>query len=179
MTEVAVHPALTLIAGGVLAGVLRGRFASMAMVIAPVFGFYVVYQLDPGAISATSLFGFELTTVSVDKLSLLFGYLFHLAAFIAGIYSFHLRDPWQLSMGLIYAGSAVGVVFAGDLITLFLWWEALAITSVFQIWGRRTERAEKTGFRYLFMHVSSGLILLAGIALRYAEGNAGQQDKAR
>ncbi len=169
MTEVAIHPAFTLVAGGVLAGILRGRFASMVMVVAPVFGFYTVYQLDPGATSATSLFGFELTTVSVDKLSLLFGYLFHLAALIAGIYSFHLRDPWQLSMGLIYAGSAVGVVFAGDLITLFLWWEALAITSVFQIWGRRTKRAEKTGFRYLFMHVASGLILLAGIALRYAE----------
>ena len=170
MTEVAIHPSFALVAGGVLAAVLRGRFASMVMVIAPVFGFFTVYQLEPGATSASALFGFELTTVSVDKLSLLFGYLFHLAAFIAGIYSFHLRDPWQLSMGLIYAGSAVGVAFAGDLVTLFLWWEALAITSVFQIWGRRTERAEKTGFRYLFMHISSGLILLAGIALRYAEG---------
>ena len=170
MTEVAIHPSFVLVAGGVLAALLRGRFASMVMVIAPVLGFYTVYQLEPGATSTSSLFGFDLTTASVDKLSLLFGYLFHLAAFIAGLYSFHLRDPWQLSMGLIYAGSAVGVAFAGDLITLFLWWEALAITSVFQIWGRRTERAEKTGFRYLFMHISSGLVLLAGIALRYAEG---------
>ena len=76
MTEVAIHPAFALVAGGVLAAVLRGRFASMVMVIAPVFGFYTIYQLEPGAASSASLFGFELTTVSVDKLSLLFGYLF-------------------------------------------------------------------------------------------------------
>ena len=171
MTEVAVHPAFALVLGGIVAGVLRGRFASMVMVIAPILGFWTVYQLEPGATSTASLFGFDLVTAKVDKLSILFGYLFHLAALIAGIYAFHLRDPWQLSMGLIYAGSAVGVAFAGDLITLFLWWEALAITSVFQIWGRKTERAEKSGFRYLFMHAASGLLLLAGIVLRYhAEG---------
>lgn len=142
MTEVAVHPAFALVLGGIVAGILRGRFASMVMVLAPILGFWTVYQLEPGATSTASLFGFDLVTANVDKLSILFGYLFHLAALIAGIYAFHLRDPWQLSMGLIYAGSAVGVAFAGDLITLLLWWEALAITSVFQIWGRKTERAE-------------------------------------
>ena len=65
-------------------------------------------------------------------------------------YSFHLRDPWQISMALLYAASAVGVAFAGDMLSLFLWWEGLAITSVFQIWGRKTKEAEDSGFRYLF-----------------------------
>ena len=86
---------------------------------------------------------------------------------MAGIYSFHLRDPWQISMALLYAATAVGVAFAGDMLSLFLWWEGLAITSVFQIWGRKTKQAEESGFRYLFFHVSSGLLLLAGILLRY------------
>ena len=70
-------------------------------------------------------------------------------------------------MGLLYAASAVGVAFAGDMLSLFLWWEALAVTSVFQIWGRRSKQAEEAGFRYLLFHVSSGLLLLAGILFRY------------
>ena len=97
----------------------------------------------------------------------MFGYLFHIAALVAGIYSFHVRDPWQVSTALFYAASAVGVAFAGDMLSLFLWWEGLAVTSVFQIWGRKTKTAEDSGFRYLFFHISSGLLLLFGILLRY------------
>ena len=139
----------------------------MALIFAPIIGLWYVHTLDVGASSTLSLFGYEIQSVMVDKQAKLFGYLFHIAALVAGIYSFHLRDPWQVSTALLYAASAVGVAFAGDMLSLFLWWEGLAITSVFQIWGRRTKEAEESGFRYLFFHVSSGLLLLAGILFRY------------
>jgi multicomponent Na+:H+ antiporter subunit D len=139
----------------------------MALVIAPILGFWQIYALDIGSLSSMTLFGYDIIGVEVDKQAKVFGYLFHLAALVAGIYSFHVRDPWQISMALFYAASAVGVAFAGDMISLFLWWEGLAITSVFQIWGRKTKEAEESGFRYLFFHVSSGLLLLAGILFRY------------
>lgn len=166
-TEITAHPAAVLILGGIVAGILRGRFASAVMVIAPVIGLWLVSQMEVGATSTMVLFGQEIISVAVDRQAILFGYLFHVAALVAGLYSFHVRDPWQLSMGLLYAATAVGVAFAGDLLSLFLWWEGLAITSVFQIWGRKTKRAEKSGFRYLFFHVGSGLLLLAGIVFRY------------
>ena len=165
--EVGTHPATALIMGGLAAAVLRGRFASMALVLAPILGFWHIYTLELGSASNLALFGYEIIGVAVDQQAKLFGYLFHLAALVAGIYSFHLRDPWQISMALLYAATAVGVAFAGDMLSLFLWWEGLAITSVFQIWGRKTKEAEESGFRYLFFHVSSGLLLLAGILLRY------------
>ena len=165
--DIGFHPAFALILGGLVAAVLRGRYASMALVIAPILGFWQVYALDIGSMSTMSLFGYDIIGVEVDKQAKVFGYLFHLAALVAGIYSFHVRDPWQISMALFYAASAVGVAFAGDMISLFLWWEGLAITSVFQIWGRKTKEAEESGFRYLFFHVSSGLLLLAGILFRY------------
>ena len=165
--EVGTHPATALILGGLAAAVLRGRFASMALVLAPILGFWHIYTLELGSTSNLALFGYEIIGVAVDQQAKLFGYLFHLAALVAGIYSFHLRDPWQISMALLYAATAVGVAFAGDMLSLFLWWEGLAITSVFQIWGRKTKQAEESGFRYLFFHVSSGLLLLAGILLRY------------
>ena len=165
--DIGFHPAFALILGGLVAAVLRGRYASMALVIAPILGFWQVYALDIGSLSSMTLFGYDIIGVEVDKQAKVFGYLFHLAALVAGIYSFQVRDPWQISMALFYAASAVGVAFAGDMISLFLWWEGLAITSVFQIWGRKTKEAEESGFRYLFFHVSSGLLLLAGILFRY------------
>lgn len=165
--EIGTHPATALLIGGLAAAVLRGRYASFALVLAPLFGLAYVATLEVGAASTLHLFGYEILGVVVDQQAKLFGYLFHIAALIAGIYSFHLRDPWQVSMSLLYAATAVGVAFAGDMLSLFLWWEGLAITSVFQIWGKRTKQAEEAGFRYLFFHVSSGLLLLAGILVRY------------
>ena len=167
--DIGTHPASALLLGGLFTAFLRGRYASFVLILAPLFGLGYLTTLEIGGSSSLHLFGYEILAVMVDQQAMLFGYLFHTAALIAGIYSFHVRDPWQVSMALLYAGSAVGVAFAGDLLSLFLWWEALAITSVFQIWGRRTQRAEDAGFRYLFFHISSGLLLLIGILFRYHE----------
>jgi len=116
---------------------------------------------------ALDLFGYELELMRVDKLSLLFGYLFHIAALLAIIYSLHVRDTTQQVASLLYAGSALGAVFAGDLISLFIFWEGLALSSVFLIWARRTERAVNTGIRYLIFQVMSGVLLLAGALIYY------------
>jgi multicomponent Na+:H+ antiporter subunit D len=98
-----------------------------------------------------------------------FGLLFHLAAVIAAIYSLHVKDRLQLTTAMCYAGSAVGAVMAGDLLTLFMFWELLAVTSVFQIWGRKSARSAGAGLRYLLMHVSSGLLVLVGVALHFRD----------
>lgn len=171
--ELGTHPATALLLGGLATIFLRGRFASVVLVIAPLFGLFHLYGMELGGVSSYNLFGYEMVAASVDQQAKVFGYLFHIAALVAGIYSFHVRDPWQVSMALFYAASAVGVAFAGDMLSLFLWWEGLAITSVFQIWGRKTKTAEDSGFRYLFFHISSGLLLLFGILLRYhGEGSS-------
>ncbi len=163
------HPATALLIGALATLFLRGRYASLTLVLAPLFGLGCIAALEIETTSSIHLLGHEILLVSVDQQAKLFGYLFHLAALVGGIYSFHLRDPWLASTSLLYAASAVGVAFAGDMLSLFCWWEALAITSVFQIWARRTGKAEEAGFRYLFFHVCSGLLLLAGILIRYHE----------
>jgi len=167
-----VWPAFPLFLGAALAAVTRGWLRAMVMLVAPLLGAYGVYQLDPGFGVSFDFMGYELAPVRVDSLSLLFGYLFHLAAFIGVIYALHVRDPLQDMAALAYAGSAVGAVFAGDLLTLFVYWELLAITSVFLIFARRTPHAFGTGMRYLVMQVASGVLLLAG-AIWYANGSGG------
>lgn len=155
-------PFLPLLIGSLAAIFLRGHLRSAIMLIAPIWGALQLAGMEHGIYWAFDFMGYQLEPVRVDKLSLMFGYLFHLAALIAVIYSLHLKDTVQHVSGLSYAASAVGAVFAGDLLTLFVFWEFLALTSVFLIWARRTERAYSAGMRYIAIKVLSGVLLLTG-----------------
>jgi multicomponent Na+:H+ antiporter subunit D len=165
-------PALPLFLGAALAGVLTGRGRALVMLGAPVLGALGLYQLEPGTMVTLQLFDYTLTPVRIDELSLLFGYLFHLAAFIGVVFALHVKDRIQDIAALAYAGSAVGAVFAGDLLTLFVYWELLALTSAVLVFARRSERALASGMRYLVMQVGSGVLLLAG-TLVYAHHTGG------
>ncbi|MFD1217485.1 Na(+)/H(+) antiporter subunit D [Microbulbifer celer] len=150
---------------------LRGWARSLLFIAVPVLGLVNLWLLGSGNSSAESglyfghygILDFNLVLFKADKLSLLFGYLFHVAALIAVIYALHVRDTLQQVASLLYAGSALGAVFAGDLLTLFIFWELLALTSVFLVWARRNDRAYAAGLRYFTLHILSGLLLLGGI----------------
>lgn len=164
-------PALPLFAGAILAALTRGHLRAVVMLAAPILGAYGVYLLEPGMTASFQLMGYELTPIRVDSLSILFAYLFNLAALIGVIYALHVKDPMQDLAALAYAGSAIGAIFAGDLLTLFVYWEMLALTSVFLILARRSERSLKAGMRYLVIQVGSGLLLLAGTIVYTRAGN--------
>ncbi len=159
-------PALVLILGSVLVPVLRGRLRSGYLLLLPVASFLVLWSFPDGEYLKIEVFTYPLTLVRVDALSRIFAYLFHIAAFIACLFSLRVRDSPQLVSSLMYAGSAIGAVLAGDLITLFVFWEMLATTSLFLIWARRTPRATAAGLRYLLVQLLSGLALLSGVILR-------------
>ena len=163
-----VPPFLIFFAGALLVPFLREtpRLRMAWLLLIPVVGALNVWGFQDGYQLQYQLLGHTLTPVRADRLSLLFGYLFHLGAFIAIVYSLHLKKgdgaTLQHTSAVVYAGSALGAVFAGDFITLFVFWELLAISSVFLIWTRRTPRAVSAGMRYLLVHVVSGVTLLAG-----------------
>ncbi|MEH6823067.1 MAG: Na(+)/H(+) antiporter subunit D [Motiliproteus sp.] len=164
-------PVWPLFIGALLAGLTRGRVRALVMLAAPILGALWLYQLEPGISAETELLGYQLLPVRIDPLSLVFGYLFHLAALIGVIYALHLRDKMQDVAALAYAGSAVGAVFAGDLLTLFIYWELLALTSALLVFARRSERSLGAGLRYLLLQVGSGILLLIGAILYGADGN--------
>ena len=154
--------------GALLIFASQGLVRKIILLATPIVtALHLWLNLDVGMLSTYSILDYDLTVLRTDKLSLLFAYLFCLASFIAGIYSLHVKDSKQHVAGMIYAGSALGAVFAGDLITLFIFWELLAISSVFLIWARGTERAFKAGIRYLIFQVMSGVFLLAGALLYF------------
>lgn len=168
MTEL--PPFVPFFVAALLAVITRGRLRNLILLATPVLGgLHLWFEVAPGMLATVSLMDFELSLMRADRLSLLFGYLFHLAAFIAAIFAWHVRDTTQSVASLVYAGSALGAVFAGDLVTLFIFWELLAVSSVFLIWARGSERAIRSGMRYLVFQVTSGVLLLAGAVVHYQQ----------
>ncbi len=158
-------PGLILILGALLVPFLPGKSRYVYMLALPALAAVQLFSLEPGVAGQTEIFGYTLSLVRVDKLSVVFGTIFLIAAFYNVIYGMHERATTQEVAALVYSGAAISAVFAGDLITLFVFWELTAISSVFLIWARGTERAYRAGMRYLIIQVGSGVLLLAGVIL--------------
>jgi multicomponent Na+:H+ antiporter subunit D len=160
-----IPPGLFLIAGALLVPLFHGRWRQMYMLFLPLAGLWCLVDGPSGTFFAFTFFDYQIVPVRIDSLSLIFGYIFHIAAALSVVYAWHNDDIIEQMAGLAYAGSGIGALFAGDLITLFVYWEAMAVTSVFLIWARRTDAAYAAGMRYLIIQVGSGVLLLSGAIL--------------
>lgn len=168
-----VPPAWLFFAGALLVTLLRGpgqgTLRGAVMLATPVVGLVNLVTIAPGTSFTLELLDLELVQLRADRLSLLFGLLFHIGTFLGAIYALRVRDTLQHVAALVYGGSALGAVFAGDLLTLFGYWEVMAVSSAFLVWARRTPESSGAGLRYLALHLASGLLLLAGGLLIYRE----------
>ena len=165
-------PGLLLILGGLLLPGLPRNIRRFGLVLLPLASGLHLYWLVANGFPepvGLILFDHELTLVRIDRLSLVWGTIFHIAALIAAIYSWHVTDRLQQAAAPAYAGAAIAGAFAGDLLTLFVFWELTAVTSVFLVWASRTDGSFRAGLRYLIIQVASGVLLLAGIALLAGE----------
>jgi multicomponent Na+:H+ antiporter subunit D len=159
------HPAMLLLCGALLVPFFKGQAKSWFVIFLPAAAFYLISTLEPGTFWQVHFFGYDLTFLRVDKLSKIFGYIFTLNAFAAFIYAFYVKDNAQHISALFYIGSALGAVFAGDLISFYFFWEVMAVASTFLILARRTNKAMGAGLRYVLVHMAGGLCLLAGIVI--------------
>lgn len=164
------NPALVLIAAAVLLPWMRGWLRPALIVLAPAVAMVGLWVLDEGSHGTVDYLGLTLDPVRVDGLSRAFATGFLVATLLTSIYALHVRDSLQQGVILVYGASAVGVVLAGDLVTLFLWWEVAGLASAFLVWAGRTERSHRAAMRYLAAQIISGLLLLAGIVWRVEAG---------
>ena len=174
ITEVAsnIPPGLIFIVGALLIPFIRGNMRSAYMLLLPLLGIWQLTQMDAGTFGTITIFGLETTHVRIDKLSLIFGYIFYVAAALGMIFAWHNKDLVEQASAVVYMGAAIGAIFAGDLITLFVYWELTAVASVFIIWAARTDRAYKAAMRYLIIQILSGVLLAAGAVVRAAENGS-------
>ena len=162
-------PALIFIIGALFIPLLKGKVKSAFMLLLPVLSFIILVDIPEGKHWVFSLLDYELILGRVDRLSRVFGYIFTIISFIAIIFALKVDDDLQYVAGLIYAGGALGVTFAGDLFSLYIFWEIMAVASTFLILARRTIKSQAAAFRYILVHLFGGLCLLAGIILYFRQ----------
>ena len=142
------------------------------MILVPAVALIDCLLLQPGTYGVVRFIGQELDVRPVDQLSLVFAYVFALMALVGMVYALHVNDDAQHVAALTYVGSALGVTFAGDFLSLFLFWELVAVSAVILVWLRREPPAMAAGFRYLLVHVFGGLCLLGGIVLYWSQSGS-------
>ena len=165
----ALNPGWLLILVGIVALFVPVRRVRQGLTIAaPLVGILLLALADQNVDHFTGqVLGLELVFYRVDGLSFVFGLAFLIAALLNAIYAWHTDDRVQDGMALAYGGAAIAAAFSGDLMTLFIFWEITAVTSVFMILQAGTRAAYFASMRYLAVQILSGVILLDGIAYVY------------
>lgn len=167
-----IPPAFILAAGAVILPLLYKKWRSAAFILFPLTALFFILSFPEGALSVSRVMNYDLTLLKVDKLSRIFGIIFSFICAAGGIYAFHIKETGQQCAALLYAAGALGVTFAGDFFTLFIFWEMMAVASTYLIWARRTEESARAGLRYLLYHVLGGGLLLTGILLYVGQPGA-------
>ena len=172
----ALPPAAIFIAGAFIIPFLRGRIKSCYLLILPAIAYMNLLYLPLGQSCKIQFLDYVLIFCRVDRLSLVFGYIFVLITFIGIVYALHIKDDTQHMAALCYAGGAIGVTFAGDLFSLYFFWEIMALASTYLILARKTDDSRSAAFRYFMWHFFGGVCLLAGIILYVSARGSPQFD---
>ncbi|MDH7943206.1 Na(+)/H(+) antiporter subunit D [Pseudohongiella sp. SYSU M77423] len=163
ISELMFPPAFIMIIGAMLLPVVRDSFRPVLLVLVPLLTLLMIWNLDDGVLLSARFLGYEVELVEASNVRRLFATIFALMAMIGGFFAFRHAKVAELSAAMAYAAGAVGVSFAGDLITLFLFWEFMALFSTIVVWCGGTEEARRAGIRYGIMHLIGGIILKIGI----------------
>ncbi|MFH5830782.1 Na(+)/H(+) antiporter subunit D [Halalkalibaculum sp. DA384] len=172
IVELLTVPAIILILGAFLLPLIPKRLRSSSFILFPLIALGVLWTLPEGSLLQLPFASYELHLLTVDSLSRIFGTIFAMITIIGGVYAFHLKDLGQQTSALAYAGGALGVTFAGDFFTLFIFWEIMAAASTWLIWARKTEASDKAGMRYVLVHIFGGGLLFSGILLHLNSGGS-------
>ena len=158
-------PGLLYIFRGLFSYFLKGNIQKLFVLSIPLIALFQLTILNSSDSYVVSFLMSNINLLRVDNLSLVFGYVFVISSFAGFLYGIGTAKKAEYSSALIYIGSALSVVFARDLITLYIFWEFMALSSVFLVLLKRSERSRKSSLRYLMVHILGGLILLSGIML--------------
>ena len=169
MTEPWIHPSAVLLLGAVILPLLPKALRRICIVLVPVLAFCAVLLMQGhnGVYGVLPFMKWQLIFGKVDALSMVFAYIMTLMCVIGSVYGLHVEEAAQHSVAWTYVAGSLGVIFCGDYLTLFLFWELMAFSSVFLVWFRRRKESLASGYRYLLVHTAGGLLLLAGLVLRY------------
>ena len=169
LTSSFIHPSLAFIAVALLLPMWQAKGWRWLVLAPPIIAIFSVMNMEPGTYMQFKYLGVDLTMGRVDKLSVIFAHVFAIVSLIGFTYALHLKERYQHIAAALYVAGGFGCVFAGDLLTLFVFWELMSVGSVFLVWLNDNPTSTRAGFRYFMFHTLGGLFLLAGLLLRYAD----------
>jgi multicomponent Na+:H+ antiporter subunit D len=158
-----IPPGLPLVLGALLLPLCTARLRALLVLGLPLLVLALVWQLPAGAVLTIDFLGYELAPVSDGRTSRLFATVFAIMAFAGGLFGLNHMRVAELSAALLSAGCAISIAFAGDLVTLLVFWEGLALASTLLVWSAKTQQSRDAGLRYLVLHLFGGVLLLCGI----------------
>ena len=157
-------PALALIGGALLTALISSRqLRAVVVIVAPLICLYLIWQVPDGVVVRSAFLGYPLELVEGGPVRRLFATIFAIMSATGAVFAFNHARRTELVAAQLYAAGAVGVSFAGDLLTLFVFWEIMALFSTVVVWCGGTESARAAGVRYAIMHLLGGVILKVGI----------------
>lgn len=115
---------------------------------------------------------------AVDSYGMLFALITAFVWFAATLYSVeylkheHNRNRFHVT-SLVVLSAMFGTVLAGDLVTLYLFFEVLGLTAFLLVVHTETGEAKRAAVKYMWMTVIGGFALVGGIFLTYAIGGHG------
>ena len=162
-------PALVLVLGGVVLPFAPPRLRNALLLMLPVATLTVVWLLPDGTATAWTVHGYRLVPLKVDALGRLFATIFAVMGFAGALFALNQTRTFELACAFIYAASAIGVALAGDLLTLFVFWELMALASTGVLIAAGGDGALRAAGRYFVVHMLGGGILMAGVLLHVSQ----------
>lgn len=162
-------PALIMIVGAVLIPLVPARLRPALLIVAPMLTLLMIWNLGDGLLMTAPFLNYEIALVEASDMRRLFATIFAMMAMVSGLYMFRHARVAEMSASLAYAAGAVGVSFAGDLLSLYLFWEFMVLFSIIVVWSGGTEQARGAGIRYAIMLLIGGIILKVGIEAVYVQ----------
>ncbi|MGO9644869.1 MAG: Na(+)/H(+) antiporter subunit D [Candidatus Bathyarchaeia archaeon] len=153
-----------LVGGPIVLYLFKDRLRQAGLVILAALAIIDVVYLPRGTEWSLTYMGYRLVLLKVDSLSYLMGLIFVIITFLAVLYAVGFGRPWLHLFAVLYAGASLGMVFAGDWITVLIFSETMALTSTLLILEAAGD-AVRAGYRYLLFHGFGGAMLTSGIAL--------------
>jgi len=118
-------------------------------------------------------------TLKIDLVSWIFAVTIVFIWFLATIFSFSYMEREHnlrryYSFFIFTLGSILGVVFSGDFLTLFIFFEIMTFSSFVLVIHKQNREAMQAGSLYLYLAIAGGLSLLFAILMLF--GNTGTLD---
>ena len=163
MTDVLFPPALILILGAPLLLIFGGWARKVLILGLPLLTLSAIWSVADGVQLTVPFLDYELELVQGSNLSRLFATIFAIMAFAGGLFALNQNRTIELVAAMAYAGSAIGVALAGDLFTVFVFWELMAVGSTLVVWAAKTDASQRAAMRYALIHLLGGVVFMIGL----------------